>query len=148
MRFPLQRSLVCRWRLPSLMTLAVALGCTSSAGPPPEGRLAIENVGKWHQLYGAAHGGQPPADEKAFVAFIEKKLAERGQQFDPSMLVSPRDGEKYIVLYGKKPPTPGTDAVVVREKTGHDGKVLVATHLGRSREVDAAEAAGLLPGGP
>jgi hypothetical protein len=114
-----------------------------------EGRLAIENVAKWRQLYCADHSGKPPADEQSFVAFIKKKLSERGEAFNPDqLLLSPRDGQRFVVLYGKQPEKIGDVSVTVHEKTGYDGKLLVAFENGRSREVDAAELPSLMSAKP
>jgi hypothetical protein len=67
-------------------------------------------------------------------------MKERGQPFDAAaFLVSPRDGQKYVVKYGKELANLGSDSVVVHEKEGYDGKVLVGFQIGRSAEVDAAE---------
>jgi len=123
----------------------VAPGCGRAGPPPSEGRLAIENVAKWRQLYLANHGRKPPADEAEFLAFIEKKMQERGETFDrDTFLVSPRDGQKYVIQYGKESANLGENSVAVHEKEGYRGKVLVAFESARSSEVDAAELPSLL----
>jgi hypothetical protein len=133
------------WLLPALVALSVTSGCGPSAPPPPEGRLAIENVAKWRQLYQANHNRNPPPDEAAFLNFVEKKLKERGEPFDRNaFLVSPRDGQKYVVRYGKESANLSQSAVSVHEKEGHDGKLLVAFESGRSLEVEASELPSLL----
>ena len=120
------------------MALPLLFGCGKSA-PPPLDKTAIEDVAGWHRVYCIAHGQKLPPDEAAFVGFVETKLKERGQEFDAAtFLVSPRDGQKFVIQYGKGFVNPGSDSVVVHEKEGSGGKVLVATQLGRSSEVDAA----------
>jgi hypothetical protein len=110
-----------------------------------DGRVAIETVAKWRQLYTADHGGKPPADEQQFLAFIEKKLTERGEPFNPNeLLTSPRDGQRFVVQYGEQSARLGENRVTVHEKEGVDGKMLVAFESGRSQEVDSAELPGLL----
>jgi hypothetical protein len=122
-----------------LMAVSLQLGCGKTA-PPPADRTAIEDVAGWHQLYVASHGRKLPPDEAAFVSFVEAQMKERGQEFDPAtFLVSPRDGQKYVIQYGKESPTLGADNVVVHEKEGYGGKVLVGYQMGRSAEIDAAE---------
>ncbi len=131
-----------------LMTVSLLLGCGKTA-PPPVDRTAIEDVAGWRQLYIASHGRKPPADEAAFLDFVEAKMKERGQEFDRAkFLVSPRDGQKYVVQYGKELATLGADSVVVHEKEGYGGKILVAYQMGRSAEIDAAELPTLLPSKP
>jgi hypothetical protein len=55
------------------------------------------------------------------------------------LLVSPRDGQKWVVLYGKPRPANPERSVAVHEKEGYDGKKLVAFEFGYSQEVDDAE---------
>jgi hypothetical protein len=107
--------------------------------------LAIENVAKWRQLYQANHNRNPPPNEAAFLDFVEKKLKERGEPIDRNtFLVSPRDGQNYVVRYGKESANLSQNSVVVHEKEGHGGKVLVAFESARSLEVEASELPSLL----
>ena len=127
-----------------LLAIPLLFGCGKTA-PPPVDRTAIEDVAGWHQGYVAAHGRKLPPDEAAFVGFVADKLKERGQEFDSAtFLVSPRDGQKYVVKYGKGLANLGSDSVVVHEKEGYGGKVLVGYQLGHSKEVDAAELPALM----
>ena len=122
-----------------LTAVSLLLGCGKTAAPPVD-RTAIEDVAGWHQGYVAAHGRKLPPDEAAFVGFVAAKLKERGQEFDPAtFLVSPRDGQKYFVKYGKGLANLGANSLVVHEKEGYGGKVLVGFQMGHSREIDAAE---------
>ena len=67
-------------------------------------------------------------------------MKERGETFDrDTFLVSPRDGQKYVIQYGKGSANLGENSVAVHEKEGYGGKVLVAFESARSSEVDAAE---------
>jgi hypothetical protein len=120
--------------------LSAAPGCSSKGPPPPEGQLAIEDVAKWYQTYREFNGRKSPASEQVFVAFIEGELKKRGTQADvQQLLTSPRDKQKYVVIYGKPPPKNPERSVAVHEKEGYDGKKLVAFELGYSQEVDDAE---------
>jgi hypothetical protein len=122
-----------------LISVSLQLGCGKTA-PPAVDKLAIEDVASWHQLYVASHGRKLPPDEAAFVDFVATTLKERGQEFDPAtFLVSPRDGQKYVIQYGKELANLGSNRVVVHEKEGYGGKVLVGYQMGGSAEVDAAE---------
>jgi hypothetical protein len=85
-----------------LMAVSLQLGCGKTA-PPVVDKTAIENVASWHQNYVASHGRKLPPDEAAFVGFVEAKMKEGGEPFDAAaFLVSPRDGQKYVVKYGKE----------------------------------------------
>ena len=96
-----------------------------------------------------ANIGVVARDEAAFVAYVEGQLKERGQPFDAAkFLVSPRDGQKYVVKYGKEFANLGSTNVVVHEKDGYDGKVYVGYQIGRVDEVDAAELPTLLQSKP
>ena len=76
-------------------------------------------------------------------------MKERGEPFDrDAFLVSPRDGKKYVVQYGKESANLGENSIAVHEQEGYDGKVLVALVSARSREVDATELPSLLAAKP
>lgn len=112
-----------------------------------EGRLAIENVARWYQLYRIAHSGKAPPDEDTLFTFVQKRLGERGETIErDELLKSPRDGQTYVVNYGAKAPNDLGQNVAVYEKEGYAGKVLLAFESGRSREVEAAELQSLLAG--
>ena len=123
-----------------------APGCGGGA-PPPDGQLAIENVAKWYQLYRADNRGKPPANEDAFIAFIQNKLKGRGDTVDRGqLLTSPRDGQEFVIHYGKPTSNNAERNVAVYEKEGYRGKKLVAFESAWCREVDDAELQSLLAG--
>jgi hypothetical protein len=123
-----------------LGALLTAPGCSSKGPPPPEGQLAIEDVAKWYQVYREFNGRKAPPNEQAFIAFIEGEWRKRGTQADiQALLTSPRDGQKYVVMYGKPAPKNPERSVAVHEKEGYGGKKLVAFELGYSQEADETE---------
>lgn len=130
--------------------IMVLTGCGKGSHDPPsvEALMAIENVGKWYQLYRADHGGKQPADESAFLDYVNRKLAERGAEAVDSdeLLTSPRDGEPYVVRYGKVSSRDQARNLVAYEKTGGNGTRLIVSELAISREVDDAELQSLLSG--
>jgi hypothetical protein len=128
--------------------LVAAPGCgIGGGGPPPEGQLAIENVAKWYSLYRAENAGQVPPDEEAFVAFVEGTLKTRGDTVDrDQFLTSPRDGQKYVIQYGKPTSNNPERNVAVCEKEGYGGKKLIAFESAWSQEVDDAELQSLKAG--
>ena len=62
-------------------------GC-GAPEPPPDGQLQIENVAKWYSLYRAENRGKPPADEAAFVKFVNEQLSDRGETVDAAALAA------------------------------------------------------------
>ena len=126
----------------------VASGCGEPGGPPPpEGQLHIENVAKWYSKYRADHRGKPPKDEATFIAFVSGMLKERNDTVDPDqLLTSPRDGQRYVVTYGKPTSNDMEKNVAVYEKEGYRGNRLVAYESGWSEEVDEATLQSLLAG--
>ncbi|MBN1853923.1 MAG: hypothetical protein JW829_14415 [Pirellulales bacterium] len=123
-------------------------GCNTGGDlPPPESRLHIENVAKWYSLYRADHAGKTPVGEKEFVEFIENKMKSRGTPVDrDQLLTSPRDGQRYVINYGKPTSTSPEKNVAVYEKEGYHGKKLVGFEFGNSRELDEAELKSLMAG--
>jgi hypothetical protein len=127
----------------------VVSGCGGGSAPPPDALLNVEEIATWYQRYQAKHNRQPPPNEAAFVAFINKTLKEEqgiteGMRED--FLISPRDGKKFIVHYGKPMSTNPDKNIVVREQDGYEGKKWIATGMGAGREVDDAELQQLLAG--
>ncbi len=109
--------------------------------------MAIENVAKWYQYYRAEHRGKPPGNEEEFTAFIQSKLDERGETLDrDKLLTSPRDGQEYVVNYGKPTSNNPDRNVAVYEQEGYRGMKLVAFEMVWTKEVDEAELQSLLAG--
>lgn len=125
--------------------MAAASGCSEQA-PPPEGRVAIETVAEWYQKYRAAHK-KPPPDEEALVAYIGERLKGRGVTLDPELLLtSPRDGKKFVVMYGKLTSRNPEHNVAVYEQEGYNGQKLMAFESARSEEVTGAQLEAYLEG--
>ncbi len=139
-----------RWWLvlPVVAMLLAAPGCDFGAGaPPPDGQLAIEKIAQWYQLYRANNRRKPPPNEDAFIAFVQSTLEARGETFDPDLLLtSPRDGQEYVVNYGKPTSNDPNRNVAVYEQEGYRGKKLVAFEAAWAKEVDDAELQSLLAG--
>jgi hypothetical protein len=138
-----------RWPAPLILVAVLAMtGCGRGNNDPPsvEALQAIENVAKWYQLYRSDNGGKQPADESAFLAFINSKLTERGQETvdRKELLTSPRDGEPYVIRYGKVSSRDQENNLVAYEKIGANGTKLIVSELARSREVDESELQSLL----
>lgn len=127
--------------------MATLSGCGGDSYSPPstEALLSIENVAKWYQVYRSRNRGKQPADEGAFLEFINSELASRGAPtVDNSLLTSPRDGQPYVIRYGQVTGNDQENNVVAYEQVGSNGMKLMVTELARSREVDEAELKSLL----
>ncbi len=133
----------------SLAFVVIAPGCGTGGGPPPPGgQLQVETVAKWYQLYRASNGNKTPPNEQAFVAFITSKLKERGDTVPDleGLLKSPRDGQKYVINYGKPTSPKAEKNVAVYESEGYNGKKWLAFESAWSQEVDDTELQRLLAG--
>ena len=126
----------------SLIALTLC-GCSSSSPAPttPE-RLLLRHLAILYGKYQGANQGKPPKDEAQFKKFIkglnENQLATAGvspAEID-ELFVSPRDGQPYDIRYNNPP---SSEALVVAERTGRNGKRMVAYSTGRVDEIDDAE---------
>jgi hypothetical protein len=121
--------------LPFVLVWAV-IGCNAGGADIPASQLHIETVADWYQSYRAAHDGKAPANEKAFIEYIQRKLKETGQSIDVhDLLTSPRDGQRYVVNY--KPNSSSLHKnVAVYEREGLRGTRWLAFENKWSEEVD------------
>jgi hypothetical protein len=131
-----------------LAALACSLsGCNEQLTELPSGEAEIQNLARWYQDFRGANGRRYPPNEQAFAAFIKSRSTQEGTPVDPQqLLTSPRDGQKYVVTYGKPTTLDFNRSVVAYEKVGVDGKKLVVFESKASREVDDAELKTLLGG--
>ena len=79
-------------------------------------------------MYLDSHQGRPPKDEKEFRAYLDsmpQALAAYNVTQVDQMLTSPRDGQPFVIIFGKKKiapaDSPGTPWAAY-EQTGIDGK--------------------------
>jgi hypothetical protein len=118
--------------------------------PPPDAQIQVEDLAGWYQYYKTKHGNKPPPNEDALVKFIQTVLTERQVPFTAEetekLLTSPRDGQKYVVLYGKTVSPRPERNVVLHEKEGYSGKKWVAFESKWAQEVDDTELQQLLTG--
>lgn len=118
-------------------------GCT--APEPPEGHSTVQNIAKWYESYRLGNKGKPPENEAAFVAYISKRVANRSVEVDvEKMFVSPRDGQKLEIHYGKPISMRRDLNLVVYEKEGYKGQKWVAFESGMTQIVDDAKLQELL----
>ena len=131
-----------------LVALGSSLGCGSA---DPADLLAaandsnIQRLANLYEAFQSRHNWRGPQDEDDFKSFLRgwnpKKLSNIGVNPDAieEVFVSQRDGEPFQVRYGVPGHIMGSDAAVVFEKVGVDGKRKVGFLNMTTQEVDAAE---------
>jgi hypothetical protein len=130
-----------------LAVAAFVAGCSGRGAPPPNVQLNIEQIAYWYQLYRSRHNRQPPPNEEAFVSFIKKTMTEEQNiPMHDDFLVSPRDGKKYTIRYGKPMSDNPERNIIAYEQEGGDGKKWLVVEMGYGKEVEDAELQQLLAG--
>lgn len=102
-----------------LALLASVAGCgggTPSHEKPSEGQTRLARVAAVYMR--AQQETKPPRNDKEFAAFLKKIDA------DPALLVSPDDGEAYVLMHGLdvKSGFSGAPPIVAHERKGVGGK--------------------------
>jgi hypothetical protein len=130
---------------PVLLALVTFAGCGSDELSSPTA-ARLRGVAALYMDCAVARNGKGPASEQEFKKHLRRLpdhvLSSNGM--DPKALdvafVSLRDQEPFVVLYGLKiTKISGTSApLVVHEKTGKNGKRLVALANGKVDHVDEA----------
>lgn len=127
------------FRLTVVLLAFVFSGCGQPK--PPAGEVEINKLATWFQYYRTEHRGKAPKNEEELVAFIEKEyeVAPNPPDMD-QLLTSPRDGQRYIVMYGAKQKSKVDleKNLACYEAEGVDGKRLVAYESAWTDELDQA----------
>jgi hypothetical protein len=88
--------------------------------------------------------GRPPKNEEQLRKFIEQMgpawMESHGVDSVDELFTSPRDGQPYVVLYGRR-----RSKVIAYEAEGKDGKRFVADDLGNVELADEARFNELVP---
>ena len=133
------------------LLMAAALGCGGGVSPTGGGDefQTRRMLGLVATFYGDFLGerGAPPKDEADFRAFLQ----ERSQRLEnmslsiDELLTSPRDGQPFVLVYGKRiaPPDSPNTPWAAYEKEGIDGKRLAAQVRGQIVELTSEEIAKL-----
>ncbi|TWT36583.1 hypothetical protein KOR34_14890 [Posidoniimonas corsicana] len=127
----------CDFSILYLAILAVCVGCGESGGggKVPEASDGDMLRGVVTSYRNATRElGRPPKDYselEAIFAPVSNNPAE--------YLTSKRDGEKFVVVWGLNLASSPPDTVVAYEKTGVDGKRMLVTIDGFTREVTDTE---------
>lgn len=141
-------------RVLAILVLALA-GCggggDGSAGMHESDTTTMCAMSGLYGQYLGQHKNQPPPNEKAFRDYLNTKqddLQRVGLTID-QMFVSPRNGEPFEWVYGRKPPAgPAGMTYVGYEKTSVDGKRLVIATRGMYEEMDDAKFRTVFPKAP
>jgi hypothetical protein len=126
---------------------ALVAGCGGGRQPAADKR--VPHIKALAVLYFKAVSklGRRPESEPEFkqaIAQGELDLGALGVSNVEELFISERDNQPLVILYGGSPKgaSPG---VVAYERTGKDGKRLVATNTGQVIEADDAQFAKLVP---
>jgi hypothetical protein len=113
-----------------------------------QARRSMSALASFYGDYLSANGA-PPKDEAAFRAFLD----ERQQRIDrmklggvDGLLMSPRDGQPLVVVYGKRlaPPDSPNTPWAAFEQTGVDGRRMAAKVRGSVDELSSEEIAKIM----
>ncbi len=141
-----------RWMLGLVVAALLAAGCTQQTQSKKQQESRLKPLSMLYGQYMGQHRGQPPQSEAEFKKFVESQksfLNQFGITDPATLFISERDGQPYVVIYGK-PKGPAALAgkpVIAYEKVGVGGKRFVASELGAVEEVDEARFKELVPGG-
>ena len=138
-------------RVTALLVTAALLFVAGCRGPSAADALAAANntslkrLSNLYVAFQSRNDWKGPADEAELRSFIlgwnPRKLANIG--VDPAeideLFVSARDGEPFQIRYGVPGHVLGSEAPVVFESTGVDGKRMVGFLNMTTMEVDEAE---------
>jgi hypothetical protein len=133
-----------------VMLLAVfsTCGCGKSTVPVDDDGENLRQLAVAYSQYAGMNRGVGPGDEQALKEFI---AGQSGGEFDVNaMFASTRDGQPYVVLYGRQARLPRSDVppdLIAYEHTGVDGQRYVAFGGGAMETLDEESLAKLLPEG-
>jgi hypothetical protein len=132
------------------LSLAGCGGGSEVSGTDYQARRQLSLIAEMYGNYMQERGG-PPKDEGEFKAFLTEWAARRLEPYNvesvDELLVSPRDEQPFVVVYGKKlvskdaPNSPWA----AYEQTGVDGKRLAAQVRGVLEEYSPEEFAAQVP---
>ncbi len=143
-----------------VMTLAAAtcglsIGCERGGGQAASERdrqtaIALKLAGVAYGEYLAANRGTPPKDVAALRRHIESRLPDlqvNGVKSADDLLISPRDGEPFVVISGAliAPPEQPDAPWALHEATGVDGRRMVGSARGVVVELSPEEFAQQFP---
>lgn len=146
------------WRVLGIQVVALVAatmlvaGCGQQTQSKKQQESRLKPLSLLYGQYMGQHRGQPPQNEAEFKKFVESQksfLTQFGITDPATLFISERDGQPFVVIYGKPsgPAALGGQPVIAYEKVGAGGKRFVASQLGAVEEVDEARFKELVPGG-
>lgn len=140
------------WTVALVAAAMLAAGCSQQMQSKKQQESRLKPLALLYGQYMAQHRGQPPASEAEFKKFVESQkafLTQFGVPDPATLFISERDGQPYVVIYGKPtgPAVLAGQPVIAYEKVGVGGRRFVASQLGAVEEVDEARFKELVPGG-
>lgn len=117
-----------------------ASSCKRSGSPEPEAKARLTKLLRLYQAYVDKNKKGPP-NEQALREFGQKLSPDErdkylvGDDLD-NLFTSPRDQQKYVILYNLKLDPGGQTRAVAWEATGQGGKRYVALSIGYVEEYD------------
>lgn len=138
-----------RRRLIAALGLSLSLTLVGCNRLEEEARATEEsNIKRLAILYGVFTGqnrGRPPKSEADFKKYIESKGPEYLDNFGVTsvdeLFVSERDGQPYVIYYGRPGPNVPTlgGPITMYEQVGVEGKRFAASELGTIQKIDEEE---------
>lgn len=123
--------------------LSLTTGCgTAGTSATDDVQRQFTLLGRLYGQYLSEHHGDPPQDAQEFSAFLQDKSLGAFKIDTPSdLLVSPRDGQSLVVLYGDQVILEGPGGLpwVAYEAQGVDGKQYIIGARGAAEEKTTAE---------
>jgi hypothetical protein len=130
-----------------LLLWGVTLGCGGGDRGPSDAPPRLRSVVALYNMMKSSTG-RPPNSEQEFKEFIASKgsltLDKSGVANADELLISDRDGEPYVIVYGTRPKGMHPD-LVAYENVGVDGKRLVGFGLGIVELADESKFSELAP---
>jgi hypothetical protein len=139
---PTARALFCV----ALLALTCTSGCSESTVPNDDDGEKLRQLTILYAQFAVTNEDTGPADEAEFKQFISQRPGEI--DIEP-MFMSERDGQPFVILYGKKLTnsygSSGPPDVVIYEEVGVGGKRYLGAAGGEVGIVDEAKFKELVP---
>lgn len=135
------------------LVAVAAAACCGCSRPAQKETLTAESshlkpLSILYGQYQTTNQSRPPANEAEFKKFVSSAGQSLLKQFKTDtdkVFVSERDGQPYVVFYGKEIPPSG---VIAHEREGVGGERVVAYPFGSVGLVDEARFRQLVPNAP
>lgn len=138
------------WLLLAIIPLAVGCGEEPTV-PTGETAANIRQLAIGYVQYAAKNRGAGPADQETLATFVATTQGIPKEEVD-KYFTSPRDNEPLVILWGLRPTVPDPAGfnppkpnVIIHEKTGAGGTIIVANGQLSVQEMSPDEFAQVAP---